>query len=320
MSYNKIDKKIIIARSATNLSSMSKESALSVMDVLNRHYKSVKIMQLVGQSDLDLLLAEKPDLVFLGFRYLQPEEAGEKIWVTDFLDENNIKYTGSGKSAGILESDKDLAKLCIENAGLQTAEHFTVGPNDHMPDTIAYPLFVKPHNKGGGAGIDEYSVVNNATELQSKVAWIYDKYSAKSMVEKYLTGREFSVAILRELGADNYVPMPLELIAPDNIHGQNILSSVVKRADAEKVTRITDESLKARLNTLAIDAFHALGAVDYGRIDIRLDENGVANFLEANLLPSLITGYGSFPKACIINADLSYEPMILQIATLALEP
>lgn len=72
------------------------------------------------------------------------------------------------------------------------------------------------------------------------------------------------------------------------------------------------------MSTLALASFHALGARDYGRIDIRLDSDGVANFLEANLIPSLISGYGSFPKACELNIGLEYEPMIISITELGL--
>jgi len=39
--------------------------------------------------------------------------------------------------------------------------------------------------------------------------------------------------------------------------------------------------------------------------------------LEANLIPSLIENYGSFPKACMLNDNLDYEPMILRIVHLA---
>ena len=65
--------------------------------------------------------------------------------------------------------------------------------------------------------------------------------------------------------------------------------------------------------------FDALTARDFARIDIRIDKMGEPQFLEANLIPSLINGYGSFPKACVINLDLDYESMILSIVRLALD-
>jgi D-alanine-D-alanine ligase len=40
-----------------------------------------------------------------------------------------------------------------------------------------------------------------------------------------------------------------------------------------------------------------LGARDFGRIDIKLDEYGKPNFLEANLVPGMTPGTSYFPRA-----------------------
>jgi hypothetical protein len=49
-----------------------------------------------------------------------------------------------------------------------------------------------------------------------------------------------------------------------------------------------------------------------------LDAAGQPNFLEANLIPSLISGYGSFPKACLLNLGLDHPAMIRHIVELGL--
>ena len=77
--------------------------------------------------------------------------------------------------------------------------------------------------------------------------------------------------------------------------------------------------LNSKLATLALKSFVALGGRDYGRIDIRLDNNGQPNFLEANLIPSLIKDYGNFPKACKLHLNLSYQQMIMQIIGLGMQ-
>ncbi len=53
-------------------------------------------------------------------------------------------------------------------------------------------------------------------------------------------------------------------------------------------------------------------------IDIRLDKVGTPQFLEANLIPSLINGYGNFPKSCLLNSGLDYEEIILAITALGM--
>jgi D-alanine-D-alanine ligase len=112
--------------------------------------------------------------------------------------------------------------------------------------------------------------------------------------------------------------MPLELIAPTDNRGARILTSKVKSTDTESFLGVTDEVISDKITTLAIDVFHALGARDYGRIDIRLDKFGTPYFLEANLVPSLIDGYGNFPKACLLNRGMDYETMMLRIVALGM--
>jgi D-alanine-D-alanine ligase len=179
-------------------------------------------------------------------------------------------------------------------------------------------MFVKPANRGGGLGIDSDSVVKNFMELKSKVNYISKKFNSDSLIEKYLPGREFSVAILKNKNNIGYTGMPLELIAPENEKGQRLLGSNVKSADAEHVKEVTDAKIRESIIKLAIDAFRSIGGRDYGRIDIRMDEHGVPHFLEANLIPSLIDNYGSFPKACALNQQISYEDMLLRITNLGM--
>ena len=63
-------------------------------------------------------------------------------------------------------------------------------------------------------------------------------------------------------------------------------------------------------------SFKALGARDFGRIDIRMDENNVLYFLEANLIPGFSFGY--FFRACKINRKMSYKDMVLKITEIGL--
>lgn len=293
---------------------------------LARYYKSVRITIVNNISDLQALVARKPDLVFLGMSYLpvHPElgrEDPEKIWLSDYLEQNGIAFTGSGKTASSLERNKHLAKSRVLALGLATSPFIVAeqGKTLRRSDiTLDYPLFVKPTNRGGGVGIDSDSLVHSYEQLQSKVSSIAELFQSESLVEQYLPGREFSVAILRTEQTDEYSAMPLELIAPLDQNGARILSCEIKSHDSETFVEVSDETIRHKITSLALQVFKALGAEDYGRIDIRLDASGDAQFLEANLLPSLMDGYGNFPKACMLNMRIGYEQMLLSIVGLAL--
>jgi D-alanine-D-alanine ligase len=323
----KIDKSIEIVRSSIiGLSSMSQKSCNAAFDVLSSHYSTVKIVAIDNLLDLEVLVLRKPDLVFLGMEFIPVDPSlvdrdQNKIWITTYLDENGITYTGSPQPAHELQRDKPSAKQRVLDSGLVTSPFLVIKQGeiiDRNNMTLKYPLFIKPRDRGGGVGIDSNSVAYNFEQLIAKVRSIASSLQSDAIIEEYLPGREFSVAILKDVSSADYNVMPIELIAPKDRNGVRMLSNKVKTSDTEQIVEVNDEKIRAKVNAIALGVFYALGARDYGRIDIRLDENGKPNFLEANLIPSLINGYGSFPRACIINSNISYESMIMKIAELGL--
>jgi D-alanine-D-alanine ligase len=245
-----------------------------------------------------------------------------KIWIADYLDRHGIASTGSDHTAHEFELNKPLAKARALEAGLNTSPFYVIKQNQPQAghDTsLTFPVFIKPTNRGGGLGIGSDSLAYSFDELNAKARSISENLGSDSLVEEYLPGREFSVAILKDYYLEEYWVMPIELIAPQDNRGARILSSRVKHLDTERSIEVTDEIIKSRVANLAIDVFHALGARDYGRIDIRLDKTGTPHFLEANLVPSLKRSEGNyFPKACALNINLDYGSMIVRIAELGL--
>lgn len=315
----KINKHIEIVRSAIpQLSSMGEQSCEMIRATLARHYRTVNVTYVSTIHDLEELITKQPDLVFLGMKHLPATtSSGNITWISEFLERNGIQYTGSTAAAIALDFNKPAAKQMVAVAGLHTASYF-VAYVDQYPDSAAlpltFPLFVKPPNGGGGKGIDADSVVRDFVGFTQKVTAIAERFQSPALVEKYLPGREFSVAILEDPDGLRTM-MPIELITTPNPQGDRILGQSIKAADTERVTAVNDEHLRHTLANFAQDVFEALGARDYGRIDIRLDELGVPHFLEANLIPGLayheFTSY--FTSACWINEGMNYETMILNV-------
>ncbi len=319
----RINKYIEIVRSSkAALVSLGKYSAEAMREVLEQHYETVHISVVNDLDGLKELVAKQPDLVFLGMKSLPSIEPGlPTVWVSDYLNDHGIAHTGSQLDAIKFESNKPLAKQHVRNAGLNTARSIVVADNKIEVDTLAklqFPLFVKPVSLGGGQGIDSDSLVYSETELKAKVECITERYNQNSLVEEYLPGREFSVAILRNEYTNTLQTMPIELVAEKNLKGERFLSKTAKSANEEVVLPVQDSHTKDKVNELAIEVFKALGARDYGRVDIRLNDAGVPYFLEANLIPCLKSDYGSFQKACVINNNICYEDMILAITRLGL--
>lgn len=323
----KINKHIEIVRSnISGLSSMSKASCSAIYDLLRQHYARVNVTIVDNLSDLRTLCHAKPDLVFLGMKFIPFDhrlgrQDKSKIWLSAYLDEQGIKYTGSAQEAIEFESNKPLAKQQIINAGLDSSQFFIVKQDEEHNEAdfpFRFPMFVKPTSMGSGQGVDSDSVVDNLFDLKTKVISIGTNYQSDSLVEEYLPGREFSVAILARENSDKLTVMPIELVAERNSRGHRILGRSMKSSNQEQVSEVAESMLRDSVVKLATDAYRALGVRDYGRIDIRLDKEGTPQFLEANLIPSLITGYGSFAKACVINDNIGYDEMILRIVNLGM--
>lgn len=315
----------IVCSEQPGLSSMGRKSRAEIKAILSTRYEHVDVTIMSNLHDLDMLVLRRPDLVFLGMKFMPSQHAlglkdPHKIWLSEVLDTAGIAYTGSDYRAIELELNKERAKQRVLSAGLATAQYMVVRVGDSLARndvTLAYPLFVKPTNRGGGAGVDAGSIVHSFGELLAKIKVLGTKLQADALVEEYLPGREFTVSLLRQYATDMYRIMPLELIAPADTSGTRFLSSQIKTSNTERHLKVADGPLKEAINTLAIKAFHELGAQDYGRIDIRLDAAGKPHFLEANLLPCLLSDYGNFPKACQLHENLSHKSMLTRIVDLA---
>lgn len=323
----KTNKHIEIARSTiVGLSSMSLRSCEAIRELLELHYEHVGVSSVNNINDLEVLAAKQPDLVFLGMKSIPPasdpsQALGGGIQLSDYLEARGITCTGSVGPAIAMDHDKSTAKRIVETAGLKTAASFLAWPGQYQTSEqlpLSFPFFAKPLASGGGAGIGPDSVVHNFGAFVKKVQAIADTCESETLVEEYLTGREFSVAILAGNAGSGFNVMPIELFTDSNVNGDRILGKDVKTANTETASLVKDVGTREAVSELALSAFRTLGARDYGRIDIRLDSSDVPHFLEANLIPSLISGYGSFPKACSMNMNLGYSAMILQIVELGL--
>jgi len=315
--------RIEVVRSTSKfISSMSDVSAKDIVSLLSKHYSDVIMTNVNTIADLEALVARKPDLVFSGLYFIRDEARnGAKVWLADILEQHGIPYTGSDKHANRLSLNKHLAKQRLVEQGINTPAFKLARRDDTAPVTegsLQFPLFVKPSNKSGGQGIDVFSVVHTTEQLQDKVRSIHENDHTDALIEEYLSGREFSVAIIGDLDG-GLMPMPLELVAAEDSNGDRIRSQIIKSTDSEDMNEVTDPIERALVGNFAVDAFRAIGGAGYGRIDLRFNSACVPFFLEANHIPSLLQIDSSFLRAYEFTYGKDYEAMLLQLVQLALD-
>ena len=288
-----------------------------ILKILSKRYKNVLITEINSEEDLKKLVLRKPDLVFSGVKYFYFNS--RNIWLNDYLEIYGIPYIASSKAALDNESDKNRAKKIMKRAKIKTADFFITTPGEYKTSLsipISFPLFIKPVTGGDSRGIDANSIVYDFLSFKEKVLDIQLKHNLPSLVETYLPGKEYSVGIFENNINGSLKAMPIEIVVKKNVNGHRILDFDIKKDDEEIVTAVTDIKIFNKLSKLAKISFKALGGKSLGRIDIKMNQQGIPHFMEANLMPGLRKGY--FYRSCMLNLNMSYEDMIFSIANTGL--
>jgi len=147
---------------------------------------------------------------------------------------------------------------------------------------------------------------------------IYQHEQNRSLVEKYLPGKEYTVGVLEDSEDGKLTAMPIEILPGKNKNGDRILDFDTKKNEAEQVLKVKNPEIHKLTSELATKVFKSLKATSHARIDIKMDEQGVPYFLEANLIPSLGKGESYLYSGCAFNQRMSYEQMIYKITDNAL--
>jgi D-alanine-D-alanine ligase len=136
-------------------------------------------------------LTPKPDVVFNALH----GKGGEDGTIQGLLDLMQIPYTHSGVLASALAMDKPAAKQAFVAAGLRCPEGIVV-PREVLlrGDVMPRPYVVKPPAEGSSVGVRIVREHDNAQAFDAE-SW---QFGAEVLVERYIPGREITVAVLGE--------------------------------------------------------------------------------------------------------------------------
>tara|TARA_B100001079_G_C16370641_1_gene497269 strand:- start:656 stop:1534 length:879 start_codon:yes stop_codon:yes gene_type:complete len=227
---------------------------------------------------------------------------GEDGFIQKQLEEKSISYTGSNSKSSKIGMDKSVTKSYWSSNNLPVAPSVIANSNKSLP-IINFPLpwAVKPTLEGSSIGI---SKVGKESQLDDalKLAWKYDE---NAMVEKWIEGGEYTVAIL------NNKSLPtIKIIADNNFY--NYESKYISDNTQYLCPADLDPKQEAVLQTLALQAFKVLGAKDWGRVDFIIDNNNNPFLLEINTVPGM-TDHSLVPMAAKA-ANISFNELVATIA------
>lgn len=257
-----------------------------------------------GTQSLAELAAQKFDRVFIALH----GRFGEDGSLQGALEQLGIPYTGSGVMACAVGMDKITTKLLWLMQGLPTPKYATVTPDSDLTQVqadLGLPLIVKPPLEGSTIGITK---VEAAEKLKAAVdlALTYDE---SALAEQFITGREFTVAILGRGKTARALPI-VEIVAPGGNYDYE--HKYYGTATQYFCPARLDDTLAAEMAKIAVDAYNALGCEGWGRVDVMLRASDNRPFLlEANTSPGM-TSHSLVPMAAAA-VGIDYPDLCLEI-------
>lgn len=237
---------------------------------------------------------------------------GREAQVPAILDAYRIPYTFSDPLVLSLTLHKGIMKRVVRDLGVATPDFAVIADlSETAGITLPFPLFLKPVAEGSGKAISEKSVVHNRTELEQQTRFLLGSSEQPVLAERFLPGREFTTGIIGT-GDDASALGTIEILYNEKV-GTKIYSYDIKNEYEKFVTyEIPDPAVCEKCATLALAVWKGIGGRDAGRVDIRLDENGIPNFIELNPLAGMNYIHSDLPIIAYKNG-LTYDFLMEQI-------
>ncbi len=249
----------------------------------------------------------KPDLVF----NLSEGLFGDfrESYVPTVCEKLALRYTGSGPLALGICLHKGRCKEILAANRLATPAFRIFYPGS-APELggLRYPVIVKPLAEGSSKGIFDKSVADSEAEARALIAENLRCYPEPVIVEEFLPGTEYTVAMFGNGAALEVLPI-VELDfseLPDrarkiySYEAKWVWDTPAKPLRIFRCPARTTAAERAAIERLVRRAFQVLELRDWCRMDIRLDAGGAPNIIEINPTPGILPDpkeNSCFPKA-----------------------
>jgi D-alanine-D-alanine ligase len=295
----------------------SEATILAVKAALEERH-SVTMIE-ASESAPQRILEVQPDIVFNIAEGLRGPSREAQI--PALLDMLGVAYTGSDPVTLGICLDKARAKEILSFYHIPTPAFHVIASLEELERTsVEFPSVVKPLHEGSSKGIVNSSIVRSRGELTDQVQRILNDYAEPALVEKFLPGREFTVALLGNEPSVQVFPI-VEIRLDKLPRNVNPLYSYEAKwiwdqsdhpIEMYDCPAKIDSDLERRIKETCLNVFHVLRCRDWTRIDIRLDENNIPNVLELNPLPGILPNpddHSCYPMAAR-KAGYSYNAML----------
>ena len=240
------------------------------------------------------------------------------------LEMLQIPFSGSDALTLGICLDKSRAKEILTYHKIHNAKFLVANKLEDIANIhFDFPLIVKPISEGSSKGIFSSSFVKNTRELEDEVSRILSSYNQPALIEEFLSGREFTVAVLGNGDETEVLPIieiryedfPEDVVPLYSYEAKWILDTKENNFDVFECPAKIDSKLEDKIKETVLRTYNVLRCKDWSRIDVRLDKNGIPNIIEINPLPGIMPDpneNSSFPKAARA-AGMDYNQMIQRV-------
>ena len=264
----------------------------------------------------------RPDIVFNVSE--GANGSSREAQIPAMLDMLQIPYTGSDPLTLATCLDKARTKEILAYNKIPTAKFlFVESLEDLKQFDLSFPVMIKPVAEGSSKGIFNSSLVHNLNDLNQRLVTSFAAYKQPFLLEEFLPGREFTVAILGNgIEAEvlpiveiNFDELPKELVPIYSYEAKWVVDTRENPLNIFTCPAQLDESLSNSIRRVALETYKVLRCRDWSRIDIRLNQYGEPNVIEINPLPGVLPDphdNSCYPKAARAFG-LSYVEMINKV-------
>lgn len=277
---------------------ISLQTGAAILDALRRQGVDAWAID-VGETVVNDLVSGGFNRVFNALH----GRGGEDGVIQGVLEALNLPFTGSGVLGSALSMDKVRCKWIWQSLGLPTPAFRLIRREEDLQlaaQDLGFPLMLKPVREGSSLGAAKVLAGEDMRD-----AWVNaTKYDDAVMCERWMSGGDYTVGIL------DGQALPAIKIETD----REFYDYQAKYLDDD--TRYLcpcglPQELEAELARLALEAFDAIGASGWGRVDLLLDENGRPGLIDVNTVPGM-TGHSLVPMAAR-RTGLDFDNLVLRV-------
>lgn len=221
------------------------------------------------------------DLIFnLSYGY---KTAGQ-VEVAYWLEQYNFKLTTAPASALAIAQDKSLLPKICRALGQNTPELIT--DFQYIKDDLFY--ISKPFNGSCHRNIN----INTGR-------WFRQNHIPVEgyLLQPYISGREFSVAVIPTADTEGYTALPPVEIVPEN-HDDIFVAGQFYGTTHKVFSPNITHNIKYELMDQAVALHKFIGLKGMSRTDFRVSQDGVIFVLDVNAMPNMHPQKSVLPAIC----------------------